>query len=183
MKYRICSEDFVYVTLIVKGYGTDLLKFPNDVFSKFPKNSVTGMVEVEEVKKACSKIWVDKCGIISYDEALKNSEVIISSMTITEVYDEIIYKYDEFIRVIRNARYCENIEELMLSAITEAVKLSPGEKLTKELPYRKILETEGIIVTAEKVDEDTISFSVKSTNILPGSKLLIKYFTIKGPWN
>ena len=89
MKYRIFSEDFVYVALNVKGYGTDLLKFPSDVFSKFPKNSVTGMVEIEEVKKVCSKIWVDKCGIISYDEALKNSEVIISPM-ITEVYDEII---------------------------------------------------------------------------------------------
>ena len=79
MKYRIFNEDFVYVALNVKGYGTDLLKFPSDVFSKFPKNSVTGMVEIEEVKKVCSKIWVDKYGIISYDEALKNSEVIISS--------------------------------------------------------------------------------------------------------
>ena len=112
MKYRIFSEDFVYVALNVKGYGTDLLKFPSDVFSKFPKNSVTGMVEIEEVKKVCSKIWVDKCGIISYDEALKNSEVIISSM-ITEVYDEIIYKYSEFIRMTENIRYCENIKELV----------------------------------------------------------------------
>lgn len=182
MKYRIFNEDFVYVALNVKGYGTDLLKFPSDIFSKFPKNSVTGMVEIEEVKKVCSKIWVDKCGIISYDEALKNSEVIISSM-ITEVYDEIIYKYSEFIRMTENIRYCENIKELVLSAITEAVKLSTGEKLTRELSCRKVLETEGVIVTAEKVDENTISFAIKSTNILPGSKLLIKYFTIKGPWN
>ena len=182
MKYKIFSEDFVYVTLIVKGYGTDLLKFPNDVFSKFPKNSVTGMIEIEEVKKACSKIWVDKLGIISYDEALKNSEVIISSM-ITEVYDEIIYKYNEFIEMTKDARYCENIKELVLSAITEATKLSLGEKLIKELPCRKVLESEGIIVTAEKVDENTISFVIESTNILPNSKLLTKYFTIKGPWN
>lgn len=184
MKYKCTfNKDFVYVTLIVKGYGTDLLKFPSEVFSKFPKNPVTGMADPEEVKKACFKIWVDKCGIISYEEALKNSEIIVSSM-ITEVYDEVIYKYDEFIKMTKSERYCENIRELVLDAITEAIKLSIGDKLTKELPCRKVLESEGIIVTAEKRDGDTIFFSIESINILPSSKSpIIKYFIIKGPWN